>query len=100
MDTAPARKTVRVNIFNQSYTLVAGNDPGEVESIAHTVDDLMMDLAKHAGTTDPTRLAVLGCMHMADRLRSIERELAELKNRVDEKSRQFSVLLDQASGCD
>ncbi len=96
MDAA-ARKTVRVTIFNQSYTLSAGTDAGEVESIAHTVDDLMTDLARHAGTTDPTRLAVLASMHMADRLRSIEKELSELKSRVNEKSREFSILLDQAA---
>jgi len=35
---------------------------------------------------------------MADKLRAIERELSDLKARVDQKSRQFSVLLDQATG--
>ena len=96
MDAA-ARKTIRVNIFNQSYTLLAGSDPAEVESIAHSVDELMTDLARHAGTTDPTRLAVLASMHMADRLRTIEKELSELKSRVDEKSSHFSILLDRAA---
>ncbi len=95
MDTG--RKTVRVTIFNQSYTLVATEEAGEVEALAHSVDDLMTELAKRAGTTDPTRLAVLASMHLADRLRSMERELSELKSRVDEKSRQFSMLLDRAA---
>jgi len=31
---------------------------------------------------------------LADRLRSMERELTDLKERVDKKSKQFSVLLD------
>ncbi|HWZ31841.1 MAG TPA: cell division protein ZapA [Bryobacteraceae bacterium] len=95
MDTG--RKTVRVTIFNQSYTLVATDDPGEVEELAHTVDDLMTDIAQRAGNADSNRIAVLACLHMADRLRAIERELAELKSRVDEKSRQFSLLLDKAA---
>jgi cell division protein ZapA len=95
MDTG--RKTVRVTIFNQSYTLVATDDPGEVEELAHTVDDLMTDIAQRAGNADSNRIAVLACLHMADRLRAIERELAELKSRVDEKSRQFSLLLDNAA---
>ena len=91
------RTTVRVNIFNQSYTLVATEEAGEVEALAHAVDELMTDLARRAGTADSNRLAVLACMHMADRLRSMERDLAQLKSRVDEKSRQFSMLLDQAA---
>jgi cell division protein ZapA len=95
MDTG--RKTVRVTIFNLSYNLVATEDPSEVESLAQSVDDLMTEISQHAGTADPNRVAVLACLHMADRLRSIERELAALKSRVDQKSRQFSMLLDQAT---
>jgi cell division protein ZapA len=49
-----------------------------------------------AGNVDATRVAVLACLHMADRLRGIERELLDLKTRVGEKSRQFSLLLDKA----
>jgi hypothetical protein len=33
---------------------------------------------------------------MADRLRALERELVDLKARVEEKSSQYSLLLEQA----
>lgn len=95
MDTGTGRKTVRVTIFNQSYSLVATDEPGEVESLAHSVDELMTEIAQRAGNVDANRVAVLACLHMADRLRAIERELSELKSRVDQKSRQFSLLLEQ-----
>lgn len=91
------RKTVRVTIYNQSYTLTAAGDPDEVESLARSVDTLMTEIAQRAGNVDGNRVAVLACLHLADRLRSIERELADLKERVDSKSRQFSLLLDQAA---
>ena len=94
----PGRKTVRVTIFNQVYTLVATEEDGEVEALAHSVDELMTDIAQRAGNVDANRIAVLACLHMADKLRAIERELSDLKARVDQKSRQFSVLLDQATG--
>jgi cell division protein ZapA len=90
------RKTVRVTIFNQTYSLAATNEEGEVEALAHSIDELMTSIALRAGNVDGNRVAVLACLHMADRLRSMERELSELKDRVDQKSRQFSVLLDQA----
>ena len=90
------KKTVRVTIFNQTYTLGATNEDGEVETLGHTVDELMTSIAQRAGNMDAQRIAVLACLHMADRLRSMERELAELKDRVEQKSRQFSVLLDDA----
>jgi len=90
------RKTVKVTIFNQTYSLAATEEEGEIESLAHSIDELMTSIAMRAGNVDGNRVAVLACLHMADRLRSMERELVELKERVEQKSRQFSVLLDQA----
>jgi len=90
------RKTVKVTIFNQTYSLAATDEEGEVEALAHSIDELMTSIALRAGNVDGNRVAVLACLHLADRLRSMERELEDLKNRVNEKSRQFSVLLDQA----
>ena len=89
-------KTVRVTIFHQQYSVSATEDSGEIEELAREVDDLMISIATRAGNVDATRVAVLASLHLADRLRGIERELAALKARVDEKSRQFSLLLDQA----
>jgi len=96
MDTGPGPKTVRVTIFHQQYSVSATDDAGEIEQLASEVDDLMNSIAKRAGNVDSTRVAVLACLHMADRLRTIERELIDLKTRVGEKSRQFSLLLDKA----
>jgi cell division protein ZapA len=96
MEPGGERKTVRVTIFNQTYSLAATSDPDDVETLAHAVDELMTGIAQQAGNIDAQRIAVLACLHMADRLRIIERELASLKVRVDEKSRQLSILLDQA----
>ncbi len=96
MDPAPERKTVRVTIYNQPYTLAVSGESDEVESLAHSVDELMTDIAQRAGNVDGARIGVLACLHLADRLRAIERELSDLKNRVGEKSREFSIVLDAA----
>ena len=90
MDSSKDRKTVRVTIYNQPYTLAASGEPGEIEDLAHMVDELMTGIARQSGNSDSNRVAVLACLHLADRLRGAEQELA----RVDEKSRHFSTLLD------
>lgn len=92
---ARSRKPVRVTIYNQSYTLLASEEPGAVESLARSVDELMHAVAQKAGTVDSTRAAVLACLHLADQLRSLERDLHSLRNRIDDKTRSFSMLLDQ-----
>jgi cell division protein ZapA len=96
MDTGPGPKTVRVNIFHQQYSLTTSEDAADIEKLAQEVDELMVSIAQRAGNVDSTRIAVLASLHLADRLRDIERELTGLRERVGEKSRQFSLLLDKA----
>jgi hypothetical protein len=38
---------------------------------------------------------VLACLHLADNLRQLERELSEFKDRVGRKSEQFAGMLEQ-----
>ena len=92
---SPPPTPVRVIIFNQSYTLLANEEADRVEELAHMVDDLMSSIAAKAGNVDSVRVAVLACLHLADRFRMLERELTDLKQRVEAKSKQFSVLLDR-----
>lgn len=86
---------MKVTIFHQQYSVMS-EDPSQVEALAQEVDELMVSIAQRAGNVDATRIAVLASLHLADRLRTIERELTDLKTRVGEKSRQFSLLLDKA----
>lgn len=92
----PEKHPVRVTILHQSYTLLTSGDDREVQELADSVNELMSAIAAKAAGADNLRVAVLACFHLADRLRSLERELVELKQRVDEKSREFRLLLDQA----
>ena len=93
-DKQPEKQSVRLSVFNQSFTLLVAGDPTEIERAAQEVDELMTRIAK-AGNNDTARIAVLACLHLQDRLYSLERDLEALRSRVEDKTRQFSVLLDQ-----
>jgi cell division protein ZapA len=90
------KRPVRVTILSQSYTLLTAGDPREVEELAHHLDELMLSIAAKSPNADSTRIAVLACMHLADRLRNLEQDLNQLKQRVDRKSEEFAGLLEQA----
>jgi cell division protein ZapA len=92
----PDKQQVRVTILNQPYTLLARGDPREVEQLAQSVDELMISIAAKAPSADSARVAVLACLHLADRLHSLEQDLASLKERVGRKSEEFAALLEQA----
>ncbi len=90
----PEKKPVRLSIFNQTYSLLVTGDPSDMEHAAQEVDELMTTIAK-AGNNDSTRIAVLACLHLQDRLHMLERELDSLKHHVDDRTKHLSVLLDQ-----
>jgi cell division protein ZapA len=93
--TPPDRQSVRVTILSRPYTLLASGDPRETEEVAASVNDLMMSIAAKAPNADSTRIAVLASLHLADRLRSLERDLSHLRERIDRKSGEFSDMLER-----
>lgn len=96
MDNGSTEKQpVRVTILSRPYTLLAAGDPREVEELAASVNDLMLTIAAKAPNADSTRIAVLACLHLADKLRTLESDLNLLKQRVDRKSEEFAGMLEQ-----
>jgi cell division protein ZapA len=93
---SPEKQPVRVTILSRPYTLLASGDPRDVEEVAASVNELMLAIAARAPNADSTRIAVLACLHLADKLRSLEADLTRLKDRVNRKSVEFAGLLEQA----
>ncbi len=89
------KQQVRVTILSRPYTLLASGDSREVEEVAASVNDLMLSIAAKVPNADSTRIAVLACLHLADKLRTLERDLHSLKERVDRKSEEFAGMLEQ-----
>jgi cell division protein ZapA len=89
-----SRQPVRVQIFNQSYSLLVEGDPRDVQEIAQRVDDLVASIASRTSSSDSTRLAVLACLHLADKLRAAEKQL----QLVEAKSGRIATLLEEALG--
>jgi cell division protein ZapA len=77
------KQSVRVTILSRAYTLRVAGDPREVEAVAAAVNDLMLSIAGRAPDADSTRIAVLACLHLADKLRALEKEVREHKPGID-----------------
>ena len=89
------KQPVRVIILGQQYSLRASGDPREIEDIARSVDELLLSISDRAPSSDSTRIAVLGCLHLADQLRTLERDLAALRSSINYKSEKLAELLEQ-----
>lgn len=82
-EAPPEKKTVRVTIFNNSYSLVTTGNEAEVEELAHRVDELMNSIAR-GSNADASRIAVIACMHLADELRTAESKHRSLSRLLEE----------------
>jgi cell division protein ZapA len=89
-----SRQPVRVQIFNQSYSLLVDGDPHEVHEIAQQVDELVASIASRTSSSDSTRVAILACLHLADKLRAAEKRLQVF----EDKSGRIATLLEEALG--
>ena len=61
-------ETVTVEIGDRPYTLKAGDDPAYVRRVAQYVDKKMKEIAKLAPSLQPTELAVLTSVNIADEM--------------------------------
>lgn len=69
--------TVRVNIFDQIYSLRSPKGEEHIRQIAQVVDERMRQISAHTTTFELSRIAVLAALNIAD-------ELQDLKARREE----------------
>jgi cell division protein ZapA len=89
MENVPSqRQQVKVNILNQSFTLVTEGDPQEMVDLANQVEELMMSIARRSPNLDSTRVAVFACLHLADQLRVRQAD-------INSRAKKLELLLDE-----
>jgi len=93
-DSSVDKRLVRVTILQQPYTLRSSGEPGETEALARYVDDLMSQIAARSGGSDTSRVAVLAALHLADRVRVLERELGGRDRALEELESRIAAILD------
>ena len=79
--------SVKVNIFNQTYSLRSGNGDGaHVQRVARLVDERMRAVADGLAVHDVAKVAVLTALNLADELEGLknfyEAELREVLERA------------------
>jgi cell division protein ZapA len=73
----PVAGTIRVNIFDQIYSLRSPKGEAHIRQIAQVVDERMRQISAHTTTFELSRIAVLAALNIAD-------ELQDLKARREE----------------
>ena len=71
-ETPPTTETVRVNIFDQIYSLRSPKGAEHIRQIAELVDERMRQISAHTTTFELSRIAVLAALNIADELQDIK----------------------------
>lgn len=94
--------SVRVNIFNQTYSLRSASGDGEhVERVARLVDERMRAVASGLAVHDVAKVAVLTALNLADELEGLrsfyETELRAMLTREREEAEEAEAAAARAS---
>ncbi|HSN69066.1 MAG TPA: cell division protein ZapA [Thermoanaerobaculia bacterium] len=65
---------VSVEIFGETYNVRGEGDPAYLTELARTVDDRMREIAPQVATGDPTKIAILAALNIADEFSRYRRE--------------------------
>jgi len=93
--TSSNGNSVRVEIFDQTYTL-RGTDPGYIEKLAEYVDTKIRAVAEQTSTVDSLRLAVLAALNIADEYHLLKCKYDTVAAEYNRRATSLSGALDEA----
>lgn len=88
-------QTVKVVIYNQTYSLRSDHDGAYIQELAGYVDQRMNEIARATMTVDSLRVAILAALQIADELFQSRSEMKETEKELAERSTKYAELLDQ-----
>ncbi len=89
-------QTVSVKIYNQTYSIRAGDGNVErTQQLAELVDQRMREIAQGALTADSLKVAILAALHIADELDKANSNFEELNRALALRSGECAEMLDQ-----
>lgn len=86
---------VRVEIYDQSYTLAGESDDAYVSQLAEKVDTTMRRIARQTRVVDSLRVAVLAAVNLADENEALRLRVAKLERLLSEKAADYGEKLDR-----
>ena len=89
-------QSVKVEIFNQTYTVRGDLDQEYVQRLATYVDAKMRAIAELTPTVDTQRVAILAALAIADELHSLRKERGEHEELLKEQAERCLALVERA----
>jgi cell division protein ZapA len=85
-DPAGTSETVKVNIFDQTYSLRSQKGVEHLMRIAEMVDERMRQISAHTTTFELSRIAILAALNIADELQDLKTRQAQTEGAAAQPS--------------
>lgn len=90
-----SEQTIRVEIYNQTYSIRSDGDNAYIEDLAEYVDAKMREISSGTMTVDSLKVAILAALHIADEYYQLRSTQAQNDAQLATRSSECSEMLDR-----
>ena len=95
MDTTTTSPTIRVEIYNQTYSIRSDGDTEYIVQLAELVDGRIREISSGTLTVDSLTVAILAALHIADELHRLKDLHEQADSQLAARSTECSDMLDR-----
>jgi len=92
---AGASPTIKVEIYDQAYTVRSDGDPDYLKELAEYVDQRMREISSGTLTVDSRKVAILAALYIADELHQLRKHQEQADEQLAMRSSECSEMLDR-----
>jgi cell division protein ZapA len=90
-----ASPTIKVEIYDQAYTVRSDGDPDYLKGLAEYVDQRMREISSGTLTVDSRKVAILAALYIADELHQLKKLHEQADDQLATRSVECSEMLDR-----
>ena len=87
--------TIRVEIYNQTYSIRSDGDNEYIHELAEYVDRKMREISSGTLTVDSLKVAILAALHIADEFYQLRHAQSQVDAQLATRSSECSEMLDK-----
>jgi cell division protein ZapA len=92
---AASSPTIKVEIYDQAYTVRSDGDPEYLKHLAEYVDERMREISSGTLTVDSRKVAILAALYIADELHQLRKLYDQADEQLATRSTECSEMLDR-----
>src|SRR3569832_2476160 len=90
-----SEQTIRVEIYNQTYSIRSDGDNEYIQELAEYVDRKMREISSGTLTVDSLKVAILAALHIADELHRLKNMHKQADSQLATRNTESAEMLDR-----